>query len=274
MKTINLESGPRGTRSFLLPKADTRMGAAPIDSPLDEPRLIAESGLAARIAAVAGPTLGDLGLRLVRVKVSSGQGRIVQIMAERPDGTMTVDDCERASMALSPALDLDDPIREPYRLEVSSPGIDRPLARVSDFARAIGHEARIEMSVAVGGRKRFRGIIESVGEVDGHAVATIGRTDAKPDEPQEAALALAEMAEARLVLTEALIREALRAAKAAEKARSQDETTTDEATADPAQKLRQRPSGDGGIRHAGQSGGQKRPGGLPQEKRQRKTSGC
>ena len=199
------------------------MGAAPIDSPLDEPRLIAETGLAARIAAVAGPTLGDLGLRLVRVKVSSGQGRIVQIMAERPDGTMTVEDCERASMALSPALDLDDPIKEPYRLEVSSPGIDRPLTRVSDFARAVGHEAKIEMSVAVGGRKRFRGIIESVGEVDGHAVATIGRTDAKPDEPQEAALALAEMAEARLVLTEALIREALRAAKAAEKARAGDE---------------------------------------------------
>lgn len=211
------------------------MGSAPIDSSLDEPRLIAETGLAARLAAIAGPTLGDLGLRLVRVKVSSGQSRTVQIMAERPDGTMTVDECERASLALSPALDLDDPIREPYRLEVSSPGIDRPLVRVSDFRRAVGHEARIEMSVLVGGRKRFRGIIESVGEVEGHAVATIARTDVKAeaehDEAQEAVLALAEMAEARLVLTESLIREALRAAKAAEKARAAEAEAEDGADA-------------------------------------------
>ena len=83
-------------------------------------------------------------------------------MAERPDGTMTIDDCERASDALSPLFDVEDPVAGAYRLEISSPGIDRPLVRVSDFRRAIGHEARIEMAVPVDGRKRFRGVIEAV----------------------------------------------------------------------------------------------------------------
>ena len=85
------------------------------------------------------------------------QGATVQIMAERPDGTMTIDDCERASDALSPLLDVEEPVASAYRLEMSSPGIDRPLVRVSDFRRAIGHEARIEMAIPVDGRKRFRG---------------------------------------------------------------------------------------------------------------------
>lgn len=185
---------------------------------LNEKRLIEETGLAARVARIVAPALGDVGLRLVRVKISSGQGRIVQIMAERPDGTMSVDDCEIASNALSPVLDLEDPISEAYRLEISSPGIDRPLVRVSDFVRAVGHEARIEMNVLVGGRKRFRGIVEEVSEIDGHPVAVVARSDAKEGEDAHAALALEEMAEARLVLTDALIRDALRAAKKARKA--------------------------------------------------------
>lgn len=186
---------------------------------LAEPRLVTETGIAARVAHIAGPVLADLGLRLVRAKMAgSSEGRIVQIMAERPDGTMTVDDCEEVSKALSPVLDLEDPVSEPYRLEISSPGIDRPLVRVSDFDRAKGHEVRIEMSVLVGNRKRFRGIIADTGEIEGHPVVTIERTDVKSeDEDHDAVLALSEMAEARLVLTDALIRESLRAAKAAAK---------------------------------------------------------
>lgn len=205
---------------------------------LAEPRLVTESGLAARVANIAAPVLTDLGLRLVRVRMSgASQGRIVQIMAERPDGTMTVDDCEEVSKALSPVLDLEDPVSEPYRLEISSPGIDRPLVRVSDFARARGHEVRIEMSVLVGNRKRFKGVIAGMGEVEGHPVVTIERTDVKSeDEDHEAVLALSEMAEARLVLTEELIRESLRAAKAAQKeeAEGSDDEEVEEIQADEA----------------------------------------
>jgi ribosome maturation factor RimP len=186
-----------------------------IESPLDEPRLIVESGLAARVARIVAPPLGDLGFRLVRVKISSGERGGVQIMAERPDGSMNVEDCEAASQAISPVLDLEDPISGAYRLEVSSPGIDRPLARTCDFRRAVGHEAKIEMAVTVGGRKRFRGVIEDVSQRDGHWIAAIRRSDAKPEEEDVLAeLAIEEMAEARLVLTDDLIRESLRAAKA------------------------------------------------------------
>ena len=122
---------------------------------LDEPRLFGDGGGARRIAAIAAPVLRDLGFRLVRVKISAADGGTVQIMAERPDGSMNVEDCEQASIALSPVLDLEDPMSHAYRLEISSPGIDRPLVRVSDFQRAIGHEARIEMAVPVGDAQAF-----------------------------------------------------------------------------------------------------------------------
>ena len=129
---------------------------------LHEPRLIAESGIDARLAAVVEPMLLGMGYRLVRVHVSGRDGCTVQIMAERPDGTFTIDDCEAASRALSPALDVEDPIRSGYRLELSSPGIDRPLVRLVDFERHIGDEAKIEMTIMVDGRKRFRGEIAGV----------------------------------------------------------------------------------------------------------------
>ena len=168
-----------------------------------------ETGPAARVARVAIPVLGDLGLRLVRVKITAQEGSTVQIMAERADGTITVDDCEKVSVALSPVLDLEDPLPQAYRLEISSPGIDRPLVRVSDFARAVGHEARIEMTGMVDGRRRFKGIIEAVAD----GVVHFARLDAKADEERVALLPLRDVSEARLVLTEHLIREALRAAK-------------------------------------------------------------
>jgi ribosome maturation factor RimP len=190
-----------------------------LESALHEPRLIDETGVAARIAHVAVPVLADLGFRLVRVKLSAQAGTTVQIMAERPDGTMTVDDCERVSQALSPVLDVEDPVKQAYRLEISSPGIDRPLVRVSDFSRAEGSEARIEMNHGIGedGRKRFRGML---GAIEGETLSHVRlvRTDAKPGESLEVLLPLRDIADARLVLTEELIRVALKAAKAAEAA--------------------------------------------------------
>ena len=183
---------------------------------LDEKRFTSETGIAARIAALSEPVLADFGFRLVRVKLSAQGGATVQIMAERPDGSMSVEDCETLSQALSPVLDVEDPIPGGYRLEISSPGIDRPLVRASDFSRALGHEAKVEMLAPVGGRKRFRGLLEGL-EGDGtETQIRLRRTDAKPDENPDVSLKLAEMAEAKLVLTDALIRAALRAAKQAE----------------------------------------------------------
>ncbi|QRG08037.1 ribosome maturation factor RimP [Xanthobacter dioxanivorans] len=183
---------------------------AVLDDP-NEPRLITETGVAARVAAIAAGVLGTLGYRLVRVKVTNRDGGTVQIMAERPDGTMSIDDCEAASRALSPVLDVEDPISSAYRLEMSSPGIDRPLVRLSDFVRWAGHEVKVEMAHAVDTRKRFRGILIGA-EGD---MAVVRRTDARADEEATVRLPLADIHDARLVLTDALIREALRAAKAA-----------------------------------------------------------
>jgi len=176
-----------------------------------EPRLIGEQGTAARVAAIASPILAAMGYRLVRVRVSATSGCTVQIMAERPDGSMSIEDCEAASRALSPVFDAEDPIDREYRLEVSSPGIDRPLVRRSDFERHAGHEAKIEMAVAQDGRKRFRGVLTGV---EGES-ARLRRKDAAEGEPADVLLPIADMVEARLVLTDELIRESLRREKTA-----------------------------------------------------------
>ena len=181
---------------------------------LDEARLIDDAGQSERLGRIVAPVLRDLGFRLVRVKISAAAGATVQIMAERPDGAMSIDDCERVSQALSPVLDVEDPIVKAYRLEISSPGIDRPLVRESDFRRAVGHEARIEMTQPIDGRRRFRGLIEAVGRgPHGPAVRLAVVADDKTEE--RIMLAIREMSEARLLLTEALIRAALRREKAA-----------------------------------------------------------
>jgi ribosome maturation factor RimP len=226
--------GPHRTRSFLLPErhgssdlltagtrpngsisvdVDAKSAEPNLHAGLAEPRLTQETGVAARVAHIAIPVLADLGVRLVRVKISAQAGTTVQIMAERPDGTMTVDDCERTSDALSPVLDVEDPVKQTYRLEVSSPGIDRPLIRLSDFYRALGHEVRIEMAVAVDGRKRFRGGLEAIEGDGGTVTVKLRRLDAKPGEPVDVVLPLRDLGEAKLVLTEDLIRAALRSAK-------------------------------------------------------------
>jgi ribosome maturation factor RimP len=178
-----------------------------------EPRIIIEPGLPARVATVAEPVIEQLGYRLVRVKVSAAEGCTVQIMAERPDGSMTVEDCETISRALSPVLDMADPIDRAYRLEISSPGLDRPLVRKSDFDRFAGHLVKIEMEVPVNGRKRFRGEILGT---DGEA-ARIRRDDAAEGEEAELLLTIEEMSEAKLVLTDDLVAQALRREKAAKR---------------------------------------------------------
>jgi ribosome maturation factor RimP len=178
-----------------------------------EPRLIAEPGLSARVAAVAEPVIEALGYRLVRAKVSGADGCTVQIMAERPDGSMTVEDCEAVSRALSPVLDVADLIERAYRLEISSPGIDRPLVRKSDFERYAGHLAKIEMEVPIDGRKRFRGLL---GGTEGEA-ARLTRDDTEAGEPAEILLPIGEMSEAKLVLTDELVTLALRREKAAKR---------------------------------------------------------
>jgi ribosome maturation factor RimP len=178
-----------------------------------EPRLIAETGTAARVATLAAPILESLGYRLVRVRVSGADGCTVQIMAERPDGSMKVEDCEAASRALSPVFDEADPVDRAYRLEMSSPGIDRPLVRRSDFERYAGHVVKIEMEIPVDGRKRFRGVLLGA---QGDA-ARIRGDDAKADQPAEFLLPIGDMADAKLVLTDALVTEALHRAKAEER---------------------------------------------------------
>jgi ribosome maturation factor RimP len=185
------------------------------DEILSEPRLVTETGLSARVATLAAPVLEDLGLRLVRVRVSGSAGSCtVQIMAEQPDGSMSIEDCEAASRALSPVLDAADPVESAYRLEISSPGIDRPLVRRSDFERYAGHVMKVELAMPRDGRKRFRGILMGA---DGDAARI--RSE---DGGEETLLPIDEMSEARLVLTDALIAESLRRGKAAARSTEAD----------------------------------------------------
>jgi ribosome maturation factor RimP len=184
-------------------------------------RLTREAGLEARIAHIVEPAIEDLGYELVRVKIFGQNGMTVQIMAERPDGTMRVEDCETISRTISPTLDVEDPISGEYNLEVSSPGIDRPLTRAKDFERWSGHEARIELAVARDGRKRFRGTL--LGMRDGAAGEKLAGVQLKdtPDSP-EAWLPLDDIGEAKLILTDELIK------AQPQRAADDDETAEDE----------------------------------------------
>lgn len=184
-------------------------------SEANEPRLVTESGQEARVAAVIEPVIDELGFRLVRVRLSALNGMTLQIMAERPDGSMSIEDCEELSRAVSPVLDVEDPIRSAYNLEISSPGIDRPLVRRSDFVNWTGHVARIETRALVKGRKRFKGRIVGV---EGDTVV-LSRDEPMPDEEAEFKVPLSEIAEAKLTLDDNLIREALRRDKALRQAK-------------------------------------------------------
>jgi ribosome maturation factor RimP len=193
-----------------IPATDT--GLIDIDS-LAEPRLVAETGLGSRVAAIVAPVLLELGFRLVRVKVSGLEGCTVQIMAERADGTMAIEECEVVSRALSPVLDTTDPIDHAYRLEISSPGLDRPLARRSDFERHIGEVVKVELAVAFEGRRRFRGVLAGV---EGDAARL--RVEDGSEGTADVLLRFDDMADAKLVLTDDLIAAALRRGKSEERA--------------------------------------------------------
>lgn len=209
---------------------DDEMQAAPAaaGAPPSE-RFIVESGLAAQVAAIVEPALVDLGFRLVRVMVSGKVGKTIQIMAERGDGTITIDDCEAISKAVSPILDVSDPITSAYRLEVSSPGIDRPLVRPSDFEDWAGYEAKIELREPVGGRRRFKGRLEGYdnGEV---------RVECDVEGAGRALLGFPVhlVSDAKLVLTDDLIREALTRAKHAKSGRPGDGVELDDTDYDQA----------------------------------------
>jgi len=194
---------------------------------LGDDRIIRESGIDARVALIVQPVLRGIGFRLVRVRLSGQNGLTLQIMAEREDGTMTVEDCEEVSRAVSPALDVEDPIEKAYHLEVSSPGIDRPLVRKADFSTWAGHLVKVETSVLVGGKKRFRGKIEEAGD-EGFVV----RNDkAAYGEEPTVSIPYDAVAEARLILTDDLIRDALskdnRARKDARKHRGESDEVPD-----------------------------------------------
>ncbi len=185
----------------------------------DDDRLIVETGTDAKIAAVVGPVVSDLGFQLVRIRMINNNGPVMQIMAERPDGSMNVKDCETISRALSPVLDIEDPVHTAYSLEVSSPGIDRPLVRQVDFENWAGHVAKLETRYLVNERKRFRGTLI---RVDGDDLI-LRRDNAGPDEDKDAIIPLEAIAEARLILTDELIRAALKQDKALRSANGLDE---------------------------------------------------
>ena len=195
----------------------------------NDDRLVTETGVDARIAEIVEPVIEALDMRLVRVRLSGQNGLTLQIMAERNDGTMSVEDCEAVSRAISPVLDVEDPVEKAYHLEISSPGIDRPLVRKSDFVRWEGHLARCDASVLINGRKRFRGYIRDVTETG----FSVERDQPAYGEENIAVIPFSALAEAKLVLTDDLIRESLRADKAAKAAQTANENDAGEIPEDP-----------------------------------------
>ena len=174
--------------------------------------MVAKAPIDQRLARIVLPTIEGMGFRLVRMRLMGGNRITLQIMAERaPDtegaGTMEVEDCAKLSRALSAALDVEDPIEGEYRLEVSSPGIDRPLTRLEDFARWKGYQARLDTTEMIDGRKRFKGVLAGV---EGTEILI------EIDDPNiEGAIGLEFdwLADAKLVLTDELVAETLRARK-------------------------------------------------------------
>lgn len=159
--------------------------------------------------ALIEPTAEQLGYRIVRVRMSGNRRKRLQIMAERvSDGQMGIEDCEKLSRAISPIFDLEDPIQGEFDLELSSPGIDRPLMRIEDFERFIGYDAKLETAAPIEGQRRFKGVIAGV----------VGDVITLAGEHAEVALKFSQLSDARLVLTDRLIELDLKRAKAAEAA--------------------------------------------------------
>ena len=165
--------------------------------------LIARAAMDRRITEIITPTIEDLGYEVVRVRLMTGKESILQIMVQKPDGTIEVDECGEVSTAVSALLDVEDPISDVFTLEVSSPGIDRPLTRLKDFDQWVDNEAKIETEELIDGRRRFKGILAGV-EGDEILITiaegTIG-------------LKFEWLSDAKLVLTDELIRDVLRGRK-------------------------------------------------------------
>ncbi|MEX0339446.1 MAG: ribosome maturation factor RimP [Arenibacterium sp.] len=167
--------------------------------------LIAKAAMDRRLAEIITPVIEDMGFELVRVRLMSGKATTLQVMADRPGGGIEVDDCAEISNAIGAVLDVEDPILDEYTLEVSSPGIDRPLTRLKDFDTYEGYEAKLETAELIDGRRRFKGVLAGI-EGDEVLVnveeGTIG-------------LQFDWLSDAKLVLSDDLIKEMLRQRKAA-----------------------------------------------------------
>ncbi|MCC1493045.1 ribosome maturation factor RimP [Cognatishimia sp. F0-27] len=185
--------------------------------------MIAKTSMDKRLAEIVTPVIEDMGFELVRLRLMSGETPTLQIMAERPDGGIDVDQCAEISNGVSAVLDVEDPLLDAYTLEVSSPGIDRPLTRLQDFDTYEGYEAKLETQEMIDGRKRFRGVLAGI---EGNEVLL---------NVQEGTIGLAFdwLTDAKLVMTDELVREMLKARKAAGTAPANlDETKFDEIATD------------------------------------------
>ena len=168
--------------------------------------LIAKAAIDRRLAEIITPVIEDMGFELVRVRLMSGKSTTLQIMADRPQGGIEVDDCAEISQAVGAILDVEDPIEGDYTLEVSSPGIDRPLTRLKDFETYEGYEARIETAELIDGRRRFKGVLAGVEDDEVLINLDAGTIGLRFD----------WLSDAKLILTDELIREMLRQRKFAE----------------------------------------------------------
>ena len=180
--------------------------------------LIAKAAIDRRLAEIVTPVIEDMGYELVRIRLMSGKSTILQVMADKPEGGIEVDDCAKISQALGATLDVEDPILDEYALEVSSPGIDRPLTRLKDFDMFEGYEAKIETDELIDGRRRFKGELAGVEGTEvliNVAEGTIG-------------LQFDWLSDAKLVLTDELIKEMLRQRKAAGTLNEDDFDTIEE----------------------------------------------
>jgi ribosome maturation factor RimP len=171
--------------------------------------LIAKTAIDRRLAEIVTPAIEGLGYELVRIRLQGGRTATLQIMADRPDGGINVDDCAKISTAVSAVLDVEDPIEDNYHLEVSSPGIDRPLTRLKDFDAWADYEARIETTELIDGRRRFKGFIR--GTEGNEVLIEIEEAGA----PLTIGLEFEWLSDAKLILTDELIAEMLRQKKEA-----------------------------------------------------------
>lgn len=169
--------------------------------------LIAKAAMDRRVAEIITPVLEDMGFELVRVRYMTGKTSTLQVMAQRPDGTIEVDDCADISNAISAVLDVEDPIIDAYTLEVSSPGVDRPLTRIKDFEQWEGYVARIETHELIDGRRRFKGVL--MGAEGTEVLIEIE----EGGEPLTIGLQFDWLSDAKLILTDDLIRDVLRGRK-------------------------------------------------------------